>query len=378
MSQNRNLFRLTRFILLKLPYLFRLLAFFRKPKKRLLIIKADAIGDYILFRNFIEVVKKSEKYKNFEIDLLGNELCRDLILKYDGQYLSKAHFTLANKIYYTPSAVFKLGWALFSRNYEVVFNPSSTRTFMTDGLTGLTAAREIIGFESNNEGIVPKYKNKTDRFYTTRLVLPPPVYFEFNRNKFFFETVLNEQLHIQRATIEVEPKAKSGIMIFPGTGVKQRGWEAEKFAELIATLLQNTTEPIYLAGGPDEVFVNNWIALQVASSRLIDITGKTSLTEIVEMIAGYELVVANDSSAIHIAAAVNTASVCVAGGGHFDRFVPYPPDTLGAPLCVYEKLECYYCNWNCIFETGGNAYPCISSVSTDKVLQAILQQLAGV
>jgi hypothetical protein len=87
MAQNRNLFRLTRFILLKLPYLFRFLARFRKPAKRLLIIKTDAIGDFILFRNFIEEVKLSLKYRDYEIELLGNELWKDLVLAYDSRYL---------------------------------------------------------------------------------------------------------------------------------------------------------------------------------------------------------------------------------------------------------------------------------------------------
>ena len=54
--QNRNLFRFTRFVLLKLPAFFRFLAKFRKTKKRLLLIKTDAIGDYILFRESLNDV----------------------------------------------------------------------------------------------------------------------------------------------------------------------------------------------------------------------------------------------------------------------------------------------------------------------------------
>ena len=42
-----------------------------KPKS-LLLIRLDAIGDYILFRNFIEELKKDEKYKHYSITLLGN------------------------------------------------------------------------------------------------------------------------------------------------------------------------------------------------------------------------------------------------------------------------------------------------------------------
>ncbi len=42
--KNRKLFRLTRFVLLKLPAVFRFFALFLKPAKRLLLIKTNAIG----------------------------------------------------------------------------------------------------------------------------------------------------------------------------------------------------------------------------------------------------------------------------------------------------------------------------------------------
>ena len=96
--KNRNLFRVTRFILLGLPAVLRFFARFRPTKKRLLVIKADAIGDYILFRNYLEILRASEKYKNYHITLLGNEIWQDIASKYDSAFvddfifISKIHF----------------------------------------------------------------------------------------------------------------------------------------------------------------------------------------------------------------------------------------------------------------------------------------------
>ena len=47
----------------------------------LLLFRVDAIGDFILFRNFIEVLSQSRKYSNFDITLLGNVLWKDLVVK---------------------------------------------------------------------------------------------------------------------------------------------------------------------------------------------------------------------------------------------------------------------------------------------------------
>nr|WP_294940671.1 glycosyltransferase family 9 protein [uncultured Mucilaginibacter sp.] len=373
MAQNRNLFRLTRFILLKLPYLFRFFALFRgSGSKRLLIIKTDAIGDYILVRNFIAEVKRSAKYRNYEVELLGNAVWQDLALAYDSGVVSKFYFTKALQLYYYPGAVFKLGWQLFKRNYEVVLNPSSTRIFISDGLAALCAAKETIGFESNTEGIEQKYKAKTDKFYTRRLNLPATIYHEFHRNKFFFQQVLGESFLINKPSIPVAPKPKAGIIIFPGAGLQKRGWESEKFAALIKLIRLQSSQTIYIAGGANEAEENALICQLAASANVVDITGKTTLPQLAEMVAAATLIIGNDSGAIHLAVALDTPSVCITGGGHFDRFVPYPADVANGPLCVYQKMDCYYCNWNCIYQTDANdRYPCVSIITVDMAWQAI-------
>ena len=374
--KNRNLFRISRFILLKLPLLFRFLAKFRSPQKRLLIIKTDAIGDYILFRNFLEVVRSSEAYKDYKIHLLGNVLWSDLALKYDSRFTDEFIFTKPNDLYESPLKLFKLGWRIFKNNYETVLQPSSTRTFIIDGLAGLSAAKNIIGFESNNEGIDQKYKTKTDKFYTRLLPLPPTVYFEFDRTKYFFENVLDQKLAINNISIDFEAKDNKGIVIFPGAGVFKRGWEREKLLELIKLITQNSSQQIYLSGGPAEAAIGQYLTNNLAEKSVVNLIGKSTLPQLVELIGNVSLVIANETSAIHIAAATKTQSVCILGGGHFGRFAPYPEYFENRPVCVHYQMECYYCNWDCIYKAKETEpYPCISNVSLNSVWEAILPLL---
>ncbi|MES2265317.1 MAG: glycosyltransferase family 9 protein [Bacteroidota bacterium] len=370
--QNRNLFRLTRFILLKLPKLMRFVGKFRKPAKRLLLIKTDAIGDYILFRNFIEITKLSEKYSDYKIDLLGNRLWQDVALQYDDRYLHKTYFISPASFYEAPLKTLKLGWQLFTNNYEVVLQPTYTRVFITDGLAALTAAKQIIGYQSDNEGITPRYKNKTDKFYTQLLPLTDDAYFEFHRNRYFFETALGIALSIKQPSIPTPNNSRNGIAILPGAGAFKRGWEKEKFLELITRLLTQKAQPIYLVGGPGEAENGNYLMQNLPAGSVIDRINQTSLPQLIELIGNSVLLISNETGATHIAAASQTPSVCILGGGHFERFAPYPDDVIYKPVCVYEKMPCYYCNWLCIYKTEEQQpFPCVSAVKVDDVWRAV-------
>lgn len=379
MAQNRNLFRLTRFVIFKVSQLFRFLGKFRKPAKRILIIKTDAIGDYILFRNFIEVVSRSEKFKDHEVDLFGNTLWQDLALKFDGPFVNRFFFTNPEALYYAPLKTFKLGWQLYTRNYEAVLQPTYSRTLINDGIAGLAAAKQVLGFESDTERIYPKYKIKTDKFYTEKLPLPQSVFFEFDRSRFFFETVLKQVVDLYGPYLPVNEKKNSGVVIFPGAGVVKRSWEREKFVELIRLIKANSSEQIILAGGPAEAAIGDYLMESFPAANLSNQINQTSLTELVELIANAKIIVSNETSAIHIAAATQTKAICILGGGHFGRFAPYPAYIENAPVCVYHPMECFNCNWICIFETPATApYPCIGNVSLAAVWTEVQKHLQSI
>jgi ADP-heptose:LPS heptosyltransferase len=370
--KNRNLFRLTRFVLFRVSALFRFMAKFRSPKKRLLLIKTDAIGDYILFRNFLEVIKSSEAYQNYEIDLLGNDAYKDIAITYDAAFINNFTFIKPYDLYESPLQTLKLGWRLFKRNYQVVLQPACTRLLINDGLAALTASKQIIGFAGDNEGIKEKYKSKTDKFYTQLLSLPANIYFEFDRTKFFFETVLQQKIDLRAPHLPTNNTPKQGIVIFTGAGSSKRSWEKEKFLELVKLIQAKSQQPVYLAGGIAETETAKYLTANLSPESITDLTGKTTLPQLVQLIASATLVISNETNAVHIAAATQTPSVCILGGGHFGRFAPYPQQMVHKPTCVYDKMECFNCNWNCIFETlPQEPYPCINIISVGEVWAAV-------
>ncbi|MXV50012.1 hypothetical protein GS399_03440 [Pedobacter sp. HMF7647] len=352
----------------------KLISVLRKSRKRILIIKIDAVGDYILFRNFIQAVKTSDKYKNYEIDLCGNTAWKDITVEYDSEWIGEAFFVELNDIYERPIDLLKLGWQLFKRRYEVVLQPTYTRTLLNDGLAALACSDHLTGFQSDNERILPRYKKKMDLFYTDLLLLPPDIHFEFYRNKFFFETALSQKIELIKPVIATAKQKGNYVAIVPGAGSVKREWGAENFSVVIRQILARTNYDVIILGSQSERNLAQVIVAMTGDNRVTSIAGKTTLPEVIHTISAAECVITNDTSAIHIAAACNTPAVCIHGVAHYKRFIPYPEELSRNLRFVYTMMPCYNCNWYCIYETKKEEpYPCISVNTVDQAQSAFFE-----
>lgn len=374
--KNRNKFRLTRFIIFKAVRVFRFLSKFRSPEKRLLIIKLDAIGDYILFRNYLEVLKNSDKFKGYEIDLLGNLKWQELAREYDSSFVSSFSFIDPEELYEMPITTLKLGLKLFKTKYSVVLQSTYSRTLMGNALSGMTAASEIIAFNSLNEH-QPKYKKKTDKFYTKLIDLPEYIVHETEMNHFFFETILGKSLPTIIPSLPVSQKSTAEIIVFPGSSTHKKNWEKEKFSEIIKRILLSSAEGnIIITGGLLERPIAKYLKEDLNSDRIVDKTGDTTLPDFINLIAGSKLVISNDTNAVHVASACGVPVVCLLGGGHFNRFLPYPEQFPSKPICIYTVMPCYHCNFICEYRLEDQeAFPCISNIDVEKTWAAVSRLL---
>lgn len=118
----------------------------------------------------------------------------------------------------------------------------------------------------------------------------------------------------------------------------------------------------------------------------MDLTGKTTVSQVIDIIGNAEFVVTNDTSGVHIAAATGTPSVAIAGGWHFKRFLPYSIEDIQQgdrlPLVAYTQLPCYNCDWNLdvISKTNPECFQqvrvgmqatCIPAVTVQQVIELV-------
>ena len=106
-----------------------------------------------------------------------------------------------------------------------------------------------------------------------------------------------------------------------------------------------------ICGGVSEIDISKKLIELNKSIKHISLVNSTSILDLVDIIDKAELVITNETAATHIAASVNTLCFTVLGGGHFGRFAPYPKTlNQNQNRVIFNKLECFNCNWYCLFK----------------------------
>lgn len=299
----------------------------------LLLVHLDAIGDYIMFRNFLAIIRQSARFKGYSITLCGNEQYRDLAESLDCEFVDDFIWLNRNKFRYSIGYRFEMVRQLSSRGYSVVLHPAYSRIYYWgDSVVRASGAPERIGVDGDTVNCLWWQKRMSDQYYSTLVVTPPGYLFEFDRLKLFFQEVLKEAILLNRPMMETLPKADGlGIdgdyaVLFPGGSVPFKLWSPLNYAFVAEHLAVAHGLKIVLAGGPADVQMAREIRLKAASScQMVDLTGKTDLSALARLIAGARLLISNETSAVHIAVSVGCCVVCIASGHQFGRFYPYPP-----------------------------------------------------
>jgi ADP-heptose:LPS heptosyltransferase len=300
--------------------------------KTLLLIRFDAIGDYILFRNYLPYFKKSQKYRDYRITLLGNVLWKDLALTFDRDHVDEFIWLDRGRFVKDFRYRFKTLRDISRKGYEVVIQlPFTKDYFYADAIVKAANARKKIGSKGDKNSWKLWRKIISDRYYTELIEASPKVLFEFYRNQEFAEKLLNikikSPLKLDLANFQCSKTVPTKyVILFPGTGQDFKRWHTEYFAQIADFISAKNGSYILIAGSNGDKFYADDIRKRVNRAKILDITGKTSLSELAKIVSGAELLVANETGAVHMAAAVNTKTVCISNGFSIGLFNPYPSE----------------------------------------------------
>ena len=304
-----------------------------KNPKSLLLIRLDAIGDYILFRNYVEILKKSEKYKDYSITLLGNSVWKDLTKELDSEFVDKFIWLDRNRFSKDLFYRYKKLKEIVSSGYEVLVGSTFSRTFFfDDNIVKLINAKEKIGSISNTSNIDKWQKNIGDKYYTKLIDIKKELMFEFYRNKYFFECLLDTKLDITKPIISLQNKSsglklsKKYAILFIGASDKYRKWSVKNFAKVGNYLNREHGYDIVICGSSKDIKEANELE-KCYEGKILNLVGKTSLSELLVVIYNGDLILSNETSAPHIAVALNLKNIFVIyNGKHYGRFIPYPKE----------------------------------------------------
>jgi heptosyltransferase-2 len=152
----------------------------------------------------------------------------------------------------------------------------------------------------------------------------------------------------------------SGPLVGVSPGAAYGGakrWLPERFAEAARRLAARMGGSVVVFGSPAERELCAWVA---SASGGVSLAGATTLREFIDMTAACDFYLANDSGAMHIAAALGVPSVTVFGPT--DETATGPSGS--AARIVREQVECAPCKLReCPID-----HRCMTRVSTDRVV----------
>ncbi len=302
----------------------------------ILLLKLDKLGDYILFRNFIEELNRFYKGSR-RIVFCGNIVLKDFAEKLDSEFIKEFIWVDVPRLdeYRYRFWVYK---KMRKAGCGTLIHGTYSRTMQADKLVQYSGARELIGYCGDETNMPKGSKAEYDLIYTKLVQSEARCMFEFYRNKFFFEDILNATINIDSPYIKtsslVQGEKHEYIVIFPGAGHESRRWDTSNFRKLSKLLFDFYKLPIFICGAKNEMKLGEEIAAK-QEYFITNSIGKYNLFETTDMVKKAKFIISGDTGPFHLALALRIPTVCISNGNHFERFCPYPEAMKMPLLTIY-------------------------------------------
>ena len=279
-----------------------------KIKGPILVVLPKFIGDAINTLSAIELLRKL--YPKNDIYLLVRPFMVSIFARdqfYNVKIIPDDRFS-DRKL-----SIFAM--ARYLKNYQfsmsVLFRGSLSEAL----LSKLARIKTVIGYAQNGRTplLTHPLKLNTNHHYLLRYCrlindTHDTFFEEFNIPKLTHQRTKNNHLE--------DGKTKIGLY-FGGVNKGTRHYPYEQ-AKHVLTLLNDALSPSFTLIGDKTEQADNQRLFQFTKSintTCEDLTGQTSLTELVDYIAAFDLLISIDSGPMHMAAAVNTPCVAIVGQG---------------------------------------------------------------
>jgi glycosyltransferase involved in cell wall biosynthesis/ADP-heptose:LPS heptosyltransferase/radical SAM superfamily enzyme YgiQ (UPF0313 family)/predicted O-methyltransferase YrrM/2-polyprenyl-3-methyl-5-hydroxy-6-metoxy-1,4-benzoquinol methylase len=342
----------------------------RKAIENVLIVRPDAIGDFVIFSSILPSFRTLHPEARISI-LLENTVAQlaqncpyiDEIITFkesqirDAQYLAEV---LAQ---------------LQSRHFDIAYHPVYSRSEIGDLLTLQSGAAKKVTFSGDCSNMPAQLKSNNDKNYDMLIPSAPGVLLETQRNREFMKGMGIDIPDSQGTCIWLNQKdddcviellkglsVNNPIVISPFARFGIKDWPIEKWAQLIS---HYPDENMLICGGPEDYERAQKLIMLSSHRHIYNLCGKTTLSQTAAIMGHCKLYVGVDTGPAHMAIAANIPNVVLMGGGHLGRFMPYSPST----TMVYCHVSCVGCNWRCKF--GTKPAPCLAQISVPTVIKAI-------
>ncbi len=168
-------------------------------------------------------------------------------------------------------------------------------------------------------------------------------------NKIYLDTKKNDKEDNGNKEFEVLKKygieESDNIISFAiGASTELKKWRYDYFAELAKMFLNGDIKTkVVLLGANYDVKAGGFIESMVANERLINLTGKTSVSDLVYVVRRSNLLITHDTGTMHIGVAVGAKLIVIyTGNVGFLETGPYAENQ----LLIAPDIGCFPCDFN--------------------------------
>mgnify|MGYP002625695574 CR=1 FL=1 len=339
--------------------------------RNIVIVRTDGIGDFVMWAGAINVIRAHYKGKKLSYICPLNYLSLVKALGLFDEVIPVDKKQLETNPWYQIKTIrqFKKIHA------DVVINPVKSRLYPSDYIIKAISAKEKIGVLKGENN-----RYRKDKFYT-RLIDVPSNLHEMKYTEYFTQELIGGHYHHKLADFSGLAKQADSentqpyCLIALSSTDERKIWEIEKVCEVINSIPEKYAVALTGYGPVDEQrakYIKNHVK---AGIKLLDYVSKTSIFELVQLVAGASFVLGNDSSTVHIAAASRVPSICYMTGATYNSFLPYPEsmdDRPYHPRVVVKKMDCFGCWYHCAkpYE-GSGPLMCLKEVTVPMVLKEL-------
>jgi len=345
-----------------------------KEKKGMVVVRMDGIGDMVLFRNSLDHYAEAFGVEKSDITVIGcnswASLSDEIFHGYKVIPINEHRFH--KKVFYR----FKISLMVRKLSAKTaVCDMFFRKSLMADSLVLVSGAdKKVVCKPYINEPTKAEYDWYLSQFDQVIDTGPYPTH-EIVRHHQFISEVLGKEIAPVAPKLpwrNSEPSITTPYAVLnPGSNEYGRRWPLEDYFKLAGELVKLGYTAVFV-GRADEKQTADALDAITKEKGIIDLTGKTDLKGLMDVLKNANLVVSNDTGPAHLSIGLGAPTVVIVGGGHFGSFVPYPPkQTPENVWFVSKEMDCYHCFWRCDKrETNKDSFPCVEAVPLDVILKA--------
>jgi lipopolysaccharide heptosyltransferase II len=328
----------------------------QQDSPKILVKLPVKMGDTIMAAYFLRAVK--DLYPNCRLDVIMAKGLQELAAFMP--YVDHV-YEFSKKEYSGPLGNYRYGKLLAGKeNYDLLFClPFSFSSALASYFTG---AKVRIGYNTEHRAIL----------LTKTIKRPGGLHIveEFNH---LLEEYSGKK--IEFAPLGFKPEIDSAFALSDNrklvlnikSGPPSRSIPVHKGISLVGSFLDIFPHDIILTGAPNETdYISKVKDAYEQDDRVINLAGKTSITQLAYVISLAECMVTTDSGNAHIANAVGTPTVVLFGAAHEHRARPY--DTSISRILKLTDMECVPCeSEHCKY--GDNR--CLANIDNAAIISAM-------